>query len=390
MNIVVLTSSMADADFNEFAKSARIKPNPSNQNFYNKLIKALSFYNNVSVLSLRPFVKGMFDDDYLDSRDGNDGTIKYYYPYIKASKSFKVSKQTEEILGTFERLIVEQGYKSFVLVVDTLRYSLLKATKEIVKKYGCKVIGVVTDNPSNISGARPSYIASIKRLTNNFDGYISLTESLNRVINIKKKPSIVTEGLVEDIEESPKLPIGEYLFFGGALSDRFGVRRMLDAFHKSNSKYKLVIAGSGELTKYIYDLSDKDRRILFLGLLDKSTLYMLEQHAVMNINPRPYDWRMDRESVPSKLLEYFASGAPVMSTKHSKTQEIFYNSAIWLEDDSEKGLQRAIESLDHQDFVELKKRAINARLRVYELYGLRSQGESFTHFIASINSSSIK
>ena len=67
MNIVVLTSSMADADFNEFAKSARIKPNPSNQNFYNKLIKALSFYNNVSVLSLRPFVKGMFDDDYLDS-----------------------------------------------------------------------------------------------------------------------------------------------------------------------------------------------------------------------------------------------------------------------------------------------------------------------------------
>ena len=137
MNIVVLTSSMADADFNEFAKSARIKPNPSNQNFYNKLIKALSFYNNVSVLSLRPFVKGMFDDDYLDSRDGNDGTIKYYYPYIKASKSFKVSKQTDEILGTFERLLIEQGYKSFVLVVDTLRYSLLKAAKEIVYPSTC-------------------------------------------------------------------------------------------------------------------------------------------------------------------------------------------------------------------------------------------------------------
>ena len=247
MNIVVLTSSMADADFNEFAKSARIKPNPSNQNFYNKLIKALSFYNNVSVLSLRPFVKGMFDDDYLDSRDGNDGTIKYYYPYIKASKSFKVSKQTDEILGTFERLLIEQGYKSFVLVVDTLRYSLLKAAKEIVKRYGCKVIGVVTDNPSNISGARPNYITSIKRLTNNFDGYIALTESLNRVINIKKKPSLVTEGLVEDIEESPKLPIGEYIFFGGALSERFGVRRMLDAFHKSNSKFKTRYSGESTI-----------------------------------------------------------------------------------------------------------------------------------------------
>ena len=390
MNVIVLTSSMADADFNEFSRTARIKPNPSNQNFYNKLIKSLSFYNNVSVLSLRPFVKGMFDDDYLDSRDGNDGTIKYYYPYIKASKSFKVSKQTEEIMGTFDRLVTEQGYKSFILVVDTLRYSLLKATKEIVKKYNCKVVGVVTDNPSNLSGASPSYISAIKRLTSNFDGYIALTESLNRVINIKKRPSLITEGIVEDIEESPKLPIGDYLFFGGALYDRFGVRRMLDAFHKSNSNYKLVIAGSGEVAKYIYDLCEKDRRILYLGLLDKDTLYKLEQHAVMNINPRPYDWKLDRESVPSKLLEYFASGAPVMSTKHSKLQEAFYNSAIWLEDDSEKGLQRAIESLDTMDHEELKKRAITARVKVYELYGLRSQGESFTHFINSINSFAIK
>ena len=63
MNVIVLTSSMADQDFNEFSRTARIKPNPSNQNFYNKLIKSLSFFNNVSVLSLRPLVKGMFDDD---------------------------------------------------------------------------------------------------------------------------------------------------------------------------------------------------------------------------------------------------------------------------------------------------------------------------------------
>ena len=165
---------------------------------------------------------------------------------------------------------------------------------------------------------------------------------------------------------------------------------IINAFIDSNVPEKLVIAGNGPLREYIFQNNEKNSRILYLSQLPKEKIYGLEQNAIANINPRPFSKKLDEESVPSKLLEYFASGAPVMSTKHSKTQEIFYNSAIWLEDDSEKGLQRAIESLDHQDFVELKKRAINARLRVYELYGLRSQGESFTHFIASINSSSIK
>ena len=41
---------------------------------------------------------------------------------------------------------------------------------------------------------------------------------------------------------------------------------------------------------------------------------------------------------------------------------------------------------DH-DYKELKKQATSARLKVYELYGLRNQGEGMTHFIESINSS---
>lgn len=387
MNLIVLTSSMIDEEFNSFASKARIKPNPSNQNFYSKLIKALTTNNNVSVVSLRPLVKGMFDENFLNESESSDGTTRYYYPYIKATSSFKMLHQVDEIVSTVDKIVNEQHYSKFTLVVDTLRYSLVKAANKIAKKYNATVIGVVTDNPANISSASSSYIRSIRSHTSNYDGYILLSEGLNRVFNTMNKPYYILEGLVEDFEPVKKLPIGDYLFFGGALSERFGVKRLIDAFHKSSSPYKLVIAGDGELRRYIFDMTEKDRRILYLSMLDKNTLYGLEQNALVNINPRPYSYRMDRESVPSKLLEYFASGAPTMSTMHTKLHEIFTIDAIWVEDDSEKGLEKAIESISEYDYKELKKQATSARLKVYELYGLRNQGEGMTHFIESINSS---
>lgn len=60
MNVLVFTSSMPDSHFSTYQDEAVIKPNPSNQNFYSKLIKTLAINNNVSVVSHRPFTKGMF------------------------------------------------------------------------------------------------------------------------------------------------------------------------------------------------------------------------------------------------------------------------------------------------------------------------------------------
>ena len=387
MNLLILTSAMVDEEFNAFALKARTKPNPSNQNFYSKLIKALSNNNNVSVISLRPFAKGMFEENYLEERKSNDGSVRYYYPFIKSGKVYKALHQEDEIMKVCDSAILDRNYSRFTIVVDTLRYSLLKVAKKLKQKYQMPVIGVVTDNPSNLSNTSSSYSRKIKKLASGLDGYIVLSDGLNRVMNPKNKPAYTLEGLVEDFEPIHKLPLGDYIFFAGSLYERYGVKRLIDAFHKSSSPYKLVLAGDGELRKYIFDMSEKDRRILYLSMLDKKTLYGLEQNAIMNINPRPYTYRMDRESVPSKLLEYFASGAPTMSTRHSALKEKFVNDAIWIEDDSEKGLERAIESIDDYDYKELKKQATSARLKVYELYGLRSQGEGMTHFIESVNSS---
>ena len=381
MNIIVLTSAMIDEEFNQYTRIARVKPNPSNQNFYSKLIKALAYYNSVSVLSLRPFVKGSILDEYLDSRVAVDGTVHYYYPYEKASRAFKAFGLQKEIMKMVSNIIEDQHYEEFVVIVDTLRYPLLKAARKIKKKYGAKVIGVLTDNPANLSGVKSSYVAAIKNNTHDFDGYIALTESLNKLFNQKKKPYYLMGGLVEDVEPTKRLVIQDYIFFGGALYERYGVKRLVDAFHRSSSSLKLVLAGNGELVNYIENMAKKDNRILYMGQLPKKAMYGMEQNAFVNFNPRPFVIKLDKESVPSKLLEYLASGTPTITTMHTVLNEQFASDAIWLVDDTENGIERAIESLSTIDYSELKKSASTGRLKVFELYGLKNQGEGITMFL---------
>ena len=57
MNVIFLTSSTSSKVFKEICAESSVLPNPSNQNFYRKLIKAVSFYENVEVVSHRPLAK---------------------------------------------------------------------------------------------------------------------------------------------------------------------------------------------------------------------------------------------------------------------------------------------------------------------------------------------
>ena len=72
-NIILLSSVMIESEFVSYQSMCRNKPNPSNQNFYARLLKALNVHHNVSVISHRPFSKGMMDEKYLVSRTTING-----------------------------------------------------------------------------------------------------------------------------------------------------------------------------------------------------------------------------------------------------------------------------------------------------------------------------
>ena len=386
MNILVFSSAMRENDFSLYQEEARIKPNPSNQNFYYKLIKALAINNNVSVVSHRPLVKGMFKRGYLESDTVVDGKIKFYYTNNKSSKTFKLFKEKQAIEKAAKQAIEDFMSHDFVIVTDTLRLNLLKAAKRIAKQYKTKIVGMLTDNPFNLSSGSTFVKKYLVKQGSNLNGYLSLTNGLVQIYN-QHAPSYVFEGLVSEECEGKKDPIFNYFYFGGSLYERYGVKTLVDAFHKSNVKYKLVLAGSGPLAEYIEQMAEDDYRILYLSQLSKEKNIAYMRNSIANINPRPLDFKMDDESVPSKLLEYLSIGTPVISTKYPKLYSTFKDDVSWIDGNSLEDMKFALENYNVSNQEEYLKKAATARRKVFEFYGLNVQAESIDHFLTEINSS---
>ena len=55
MRIIYFTTAQDEKDYRSFMNLWKIALNPSNQNFHNKLIRALAIENKVDVISIRPF-----------------------------------------------------------------------------------------------------------------------------------------------------------------------------------------------------------------------------------------------------------------------------------------------------------------------------------------------
>lgn len=385
-NILLLSSVMIESEFVTYQSEASYKPNPSNQNFYARLLKAFCLHHNVSVVSHRPFNKKMFNENYLVSRTSTDGKNHFYYTYISSSKGYKLFREQKCIGEAIRQAVIDFHSHEFVIVVDVLRYGLLKAALEAKIKYGVKVVGMLTDNPANISDVKRSYVRRIISNASKLDGYLSLTDGLVKVFNKKNKPSYVFEGLVDEQIAGKEDPIDNYYFFAGSLYERYGVKNLIDAFKESPLVDKLLIAGNGPLHRNLFELEKKDSRILYLSQLPKEKIYSYEKRAIANINPRPLNSKLDNESVPSKLIEYLASGRPTISTKHPKLYEMFRNEVFWIEDSSKDGIKKALEDFSNTNYTKLRKMASTALVKVYELYGVNVQGLAIAHFIDSLNS----
>ncbi len=386
MNILVFSSAMRENDFSLYQEEAKIKPNPSNQNFYYKLIKTLAINNTVSVVSHRPLIKGMFKRGYLESDTKIDGNIKFYYTDNRSDKLFKLFKEKQSIENAARQAIEDFLSHDFIIVTDTLRLNLLKAAKKIAKLYDVKIVGMLTDNPYNLSNG-PVYVKKyLVQQASDLDGYLSLTNGLVQIYNENAR-SYVFEGLVSEENEGKKDPIFNYFYFGGSLYERYGVKTLVDAFHNSNIKAKLVLAGSGPLDSYIEQLANADYRILYLNQLSKEKNIAYMRNSIANINPRPLDLKMDNESVPSKLLEYLSIGTPVISTKFPRLYSTFKDDVHWIDGNTVDAMKIALESYNISKQEEHLKKAATARRKVFEFYGLNVQAESIDHFLAEINSS---
>lgn len=317
--IIFLTTAIDEKSFDSLKDDFQSLPNPANQNFGLRFINSLmTLDKTIEVISLYSLKDG--------NKKINDTCIQ--------NCSFRYIKRCKNFISTSKVLIdlISKNYKKeeAVIIYDSLNLALSRAADKLSKK-GYKTISILTDNPKNISFVSSTYIKLTHKYNKNASAYYALTNRLNSLFNKKERLYVVCEAIADEHKKSANLRQKPYIYFAGALFERYGLLDLVNAFLSAKPDYDLIIAGHGPLDSYLKDLSHKHKSIIFLGQISRQENLQYEQHAFLNINPRLFDPALDEYSVPSKVIEYLSSPGYVASTLSTPVFKVFKSSLNLIE-----------------------------------------------------------
>ncbi len=336
--VIYFTTAVSQEYFKDYLKNWTVSPNLSNQNFHNKLIRALATCFDVDVISVRSINKN-FSLTGLNKLEVKENNIIWKYPQVNVSRIKKFLFLHNHIYH------MSKNYNdSSVIFVDTLNLSLLKEAIKLAKKKNCKIYGVCTDNPYNISFTNSYYTNKVMKLGKSLDGYIVLTEAINKIYNDGSKPYLCIDGVSEEVEVAPnKFSKDKYIYFGGSLMKEYGVYNLIQAYKELNLKdVKLIICGHhvnlSTLNKAIKD----NPNIFYLGSINYADNLSLEKGAILSVNPRPINPQIDDYSIPSKTLECLAIGSLNITVENQLLKEHYGDCIIWSKSSEVNDLKEAI------------------------------------------------
>ena len=384
MRIIYITTSIEENDYIDFVKLWKKAPNPSNQNFHNKLIRSLAINNYVDVISIRPFSKKLCKTPKLKAefKETNNGLISWNYLAISGNrviKYFSLNKQIKSLMKT-----IYNKDEEYVIFTDTINPSCISLANKLSKMYSIPTIGICTDSPSNITGTSKAYTVYLLSQASKCYGYIALTNELNMLFNPNSKPSLILEGIVDETKKN-KLSIGidtPYFFFGGALLEKYGVYNLIEAYKMLNTtKVDLYLCGHSGNIDHLKEVISTNSNIHFLGTIPVKDVVEYESHALANINPRPYSEDFDRYSIPSKTIEYLASGSPTISVKNTKLMKFFKEEAIWARSSEPEDLCACLNLVLSLNKEERKTLGKNAKEKALSLFSLKATNTRINNFL---------
>lgn len=233
---------------------------------------------------------------------------------------------------------------------------------------GARLIGakaVVSLNDINIPGqtVSGSFFNKLdyflhRKIIPLFDGHISVSDRIMADF-ASGRPFVRLEGGVT-AEMFPQ-PGDEYkkqsdttstftIVSVGRLDETNGFKVLLEFFSLlQGDEYRLCIAGGGPLAAEVQQAAEQDSRIRYYGFVSLAEVLALYRSADVLINMRLTKTLDTKYFFPSKLMEYLASGTPVISTCTGHVESEFGEFVFLLEDETAVGLAgmiRQIRSLD--------------------------------------------
>lgn len=270
---------------------------------------------------------------------------------------------------------------------------------------GAKVIAVIADIQVPGSGSVANSV--LRRLDYRLqtftmarcDGLVVLT---NRMVTdfAPDVPSVLVEGAVPpqmtllyagadeqgdtgstNCETDPII-----LMFAGELSELKGIPTLLDAFARiPNSAVKLWITGRGPEQPRVEAAAAADDRIRYWGYPSYEELLALYAQATLLVNPHSMRHLSSRYLFPSKLIEYLATGIPVLTTPSTpEVAELYGRFTYVATDDSVEALAHAITRAISHRRSELRAKGAAGRAFVLHEKTWEVQGRRVAAFIGEV------
>lgn len=285
----------------------------------------------------------------------------------------------QHFLSTAEKDVFEwcrshNGVKH--IVVYSLSLNLMKIAIKAKRKFDNVRLTIIVPDLPEFFGSHIFYSTfgldrrrtlKIYEKIHFFDNFILLSEAMASKLKIDKKKFTIVEGIFntnssisKDFEfEEDTINI----LYTGALNQKYGIDSLLKAFTLiPNSEYRLIICGDGEARRVVEEFTNLDNRIIYMGKVSYDLILRLQQLASLLINPRTPEGEYTKFSFPSKTMEYFASGTPVLMYRLPGVPHEYFNYCYIQEQLSHEGLaMRIIEilGLPLEDRIQMGEKAKN-------------------------------
>ena len=360
--ILYLSSAIDDEYFAELVKKGYIKVGHQAQKFNSLVIRGLAEHTKVFAVSNPPYdlTKGE-----ISPKTCSENNVCYSITGSNRSKLHKVNNFLQA-----KRYIKKISKENKIEAVVCDAVNVLASLNAILysKFHKVPAIAIVTDIPKYLAKGKYTFFTRLMDyLIKKYDGYVLLTKAMDPLVNPNRKPYIIMEGLCEDssaaepVEEKTKNEVFTCVYTG-SLALNTGIEELVKAVTLiERQDIKLKVYGNGILADSVKKAQENDSRIEYCGVVTNAEAVEAQRQADLLINPRPADVAYGHVSFPSKIMEYMASGTPLLTTKLPGIPEEYFDYLYLINDYSENGIKKSIETVMEYSFEDRNKFGSAAR-----------------------------
>ena len=284
------------------------------------------------------------------------------------------------ILHTLKRYVkkwIKANINDELFIITYTPYvPFIKALKALTKKYTqVKIASIVTDLVDDVMNfsSNTSFLKKVqltiqyyqtKKLYKDIDKFILLSKYMVEKIPESDGRSVIVEGIMGEMNNRVEFEIKKsqkIIFYSGTFQEFSGVRKLVDAFCQTKDvDFRLQLCGYGPLTTYVQEMEKRDSRIVYMGMMDRKDVLILQKKATALINPRQPNGGITKYSFPSKTMEYMVSGTPMIGYKLEGIPKEYYDNMYIVEDNKIETLAKCIDEVLSLSQIDLNEKARKA------------------------------